>query len=181
MQTKTTETVSKEASDNPLTVLSRCLSAMVSDQKTGARQVLIPFMDSDLNFLLKAYFEGRGTVKMIVNFNPSLPCFDESVEVLEFSSILAKEGDKNVQYQISAKKAASGEESGEDESGEEVSGSDECVAEDEADDSEGKKLFELQNRPTRIDFFNVVDKYCIFYVKKNIFEKKLFMKKAFYF
>jgi hypothetical protein len=39
-----------------------------------------------LTRLFQAYFEGRGMVKMVVNLNPSLAGFDESVNVVENTS-----------------------------------------------------------------------------------------------
>ena len=123
---------------------------MISNQKATANKEQIPYRINKLTRLFQAYFEGRGMVKMIVNFNPSLTCFDESVGVLKFSSIanqiqlsLAKEKDKKVKYQIITKKVAkdtnqsnltngwqSGGESEEEESGEEEE------SEEETDDSE---------------------------------------------
>ncbi len=47
----------------------------------------IPYRVNKLTRLFQAYFEGKSMVKMIVNFNPSLSCFDESIGVLKFSSI----------------------------------------------------------------------------------------------
>ena len=60
---------------------------MISNQKTGNNREQIPYRINKLTRLFQAYFEGRGMVKMVVNFNPSLSCFDESVGVLKFSSI----------------------------------------------------------------------------------------------
>ena len=114
-QTEATGKTAKEASNinQSLLSLSRCINTMINNQKAGANKEQIPYRISKLTRLFQAYFEGRGMVKMIVNFNPSLSCFDESVGVLKFSSIanqiqlsLAKEEDKKVQYQISTKKAA---------------------------------------------------------------------------
>lgn len=50
----------------------------------------VPYRDNKLTRLFQAYFEGRGMVKMIVNLNPSLSCFDENVNVLKFSSIASQ-------------------------------------------------------------------------------------------
>ena len=47
----------------------------------------IPYRVNKLTRLFQAYFEGKSMVKMIVNFNPSQTCFDESIGVLKFSSI----------------------------------------------------------------------------------------------
>ncbi len=50
----------------------------------------VPYRINTLTRLFQAYFEGRGLVKMIVNANPSANCFDETVNVLKFSSIANK-------------------------------------------------------------------------------------------
>lgn len=47
----------------------------------------VPYRINKLTRLFQAYFEGHGMIKMIVNINPSISCFDETVGVLKFSSI----------------------------------------------------------------------------------------------
>ena len=62
------------------------MNTMISNQKATEKDI-IPYRTNKLTHLFKAYFENSGMVKMIVNFNPSLSCYDESINVLKFSSI----------------------------------------------------------------------------------------------
>ncbi len=79
----------KESSfiNTSLLSLSRCINTMISNQKLSTSLLQVPYRDNKLTRLFQAYFEGRGMVKMIVNLNPSISCFDESVGVLKFASI----------------------------------------------------------------------------------------------
>jgi kinesin family protein 20 len=79
----------KESShiNTSLLSLSRCINAMIANQKSKAVNAQVPYRTNKLTRLFQAYFEGRGMVKMIVNLNPAISCFDESVGVLKFSSI----------------------------------------------------------------------------------------------
>jgi len=81
----------KESSciNSSLSALSRCINQMIFNQKATSQKNSgqIPFRDNKLTRLFQAYFEGRGMVKMVVNLNPSLAGFDESVNVLKFASI----------------------------------------------------------------------------------------------
>ncbi len=88
-KTQTVGKTLKEASNinQSLLSLSRCINTMILNQKNTGNKEQIPYRVNKLTRLFQAYFEGRGMVKMIVNFNPSLSCFDESVGVLKFSSI----------------------------------------------------------------------------------------------
>jgi hypothetical protein len=67
-----------------LTALSRCINEMTLSKKQ------ITFRENKLTRLFQAYFEGRGMVKMIVNLNPSLACFDDSINVLNFANSATK-------------------------------------------------------------------------------------------
>ena len=60
---------------------------MIANQKLKSSTGQIPYRDNKLTRLFQAYFEGRSMVKMIVNLNPALPFFDESVNVLKFAAI----------------------------------------------------------------------------------------------
>ncbi len=88
-QTETTGKTAKEASgiNTSLLSLSRCINTMIANQKAGAHKEQVPYRINKLTRLFQAYFEGRGMVKMVVNFNPSSQCFDESVGVLKFAAI----------------------------------------------------------------------------------------------
>lgn len=88
-QTEATGKTAKEASNinQSLLSLSRCINTMITNQKPNQQKEQIPYRINKLTRLFQAYFEGRGMVKMIVNFNPSLSCFDESVGVLKFAAI----------------------------------------------------------------------------------------------
>lgn len=115
-QTEATGKTAREAThiNQSLLALSRCINTMISNQKSIAKEQ-IPYRTNKLTRLFQAYFEKRGMVKMIVNFNPSLSCFDESIGVLKFSSIanqikMSLVEDKKMKLNISntiAKKEAS--------------------------------------------------------------------------
>jgi kinesin family protein 20 len=79
----------KESShiNTSLLSLSRCINAMIANQKSKSVNAQVPYRSNKLTRLFQAYFEGRGMVKMIVNVNPAISCFDESVGVLKFASI----------------------------------------------------------------------------------------------
>lgn len=79
----------KESShiNTSLLSLSRCINAMITNQKSKSVNAQVPYRTNKLTRLFQAYFEGRGMVKMIVNVNPAISCFDESVGVLKFASI----------------------------------------------------------------------------------------------
>ncbi len=101
-QTFTTTKTSKGASwiNTSLLSLYRFIDAMIANQKAGANEKQVPYRDNMLTNMFQAYFEGRVMVKMVVNYDPSRHCFDESVKVLKFAAI-AK------QIQIESKKANS--------------------------------------------------------------------------
>lgn len=86
--------VQKEATNinNSLLALSRCINQMIANQKLKSNTGQIPYRDNKLTRLFQAYFEGRSMVKMIVNLNPALPFFDESVNVLKFAAIANQVG-----------------------------------------------------------------------------------------
>ena len=71
-----------------LMTLGKCLDCMKWNQshKKGSKR-LIPFRDSKLTRLFKNYFEGKGSVRMIVNISQVLSSFDETAHVLRFSAM----------------------------------------------------------------------------------------------
>ena len=100
----------KESSNinTSLLALSRCINTMISNQRCvkASSQMQVPYRGNKLTRLFQAYFEGRSMVKMIVNLNPSVTCFDESVNVLKFASIanqiqIGLNDDDKVHYKIS--------------------------------------------------------------------------------
>ncbi|KAF7264077.1 kinesin family member pavarotti [Rhynchophorus ferrugineus] len=78
----------KEASsiNNSLMSLRTCLEILRENQINKANR-LVPYRDSRLTFLFKHYFEGDGTVKMIVCINPSIEDFEENMQVLKFAEM----------------------------------------------------------------------------------------------
>ena len=68
--------------------LKICMSAM--GERGGRQGDFIPYRNIKLTRLFKAYFEGHGLVKMVVNLNPDNNTFDESVGALKFSAIANK-------------------------------------------------------------------------------------------
>ncbi len=69
--------------------LKLCMTAM-GDRRIGGQAEYIQYRNSRLTRLFKSYFESNGLVKMVVNLNPNLNTFDESIMVLEFSAIAKK-------------------------------------------------------------------------------------------
>ncbi|KAL1506067.1 hypothetical protein ABEB36_005498 [Hypothenemus hampei] len=78
----------KEASsiNNSLMSLRTCLEILRENQ-INKNNRLVPYRDSRLTFLFKRYFEGDGTIKMIVCINPSVNDFEENLQVLKFAEM----------------------------------------------------------------------------------------------
>ena len=78
----------KEASfiNKSLLDLKLCMAAM-SDRKTGRPGEYIQYRNCKLTRLFKSYFDENGLVKMVVNLNPNLNTYDESVGFLKFLAI----------------------------------------------------------------------------------------------
>lgn len=72
----------KEASsiNNSLMSLRTCFEILRENQINKSNK-LVPYRDSRLTFLFKHYFEGDGTVKMIVCINPSAEDYEENLHV----------------------------------------------------------------------------------------------------
>lgn len=51
---------------------------------------IVPFRESKLTRLFQSYFHGKGKASMVVNISPCASVFDETYNVLKFSSV-AKE------------------------------------------------------------------------------------------
>ena len=84
-RTETTDDRMKEACgiNNSLLVLGRCLQALKKGQ-------MVPFRDCKLTRFLADYFLSECSMKMITNINPREEDFEESLRVLNYSSV-AKE------------------------------------------------------------------------------------------
>ncbi|XP_030762500.1 kinesin-like protein KIF23 isoform X2 [Sitophilus oryzae] len=78
----------KEASsiNNSLMSLRTCLEILRENQINKSKR-LVPYRDSRLTFLFKHYFEGDGTVKMIVCINPCIEDLEENIQVLKFAEM----------------------------------------------------------------------------------------------
>ena len=50
----------------------------------------VPYRDDKLTHLFRNYFEGRGSVKMIVCVNPQPEDFDENVHVMRFAEMASE-------------------------------------------------------------------------------------------
>ena len=50
----------------------------------------VPYRDDKLTHLFRNYFEGTGSVKMIVCINPRQPDFDENVHVMQFAEMASE-------------------------------------------------------------------------------------------
>lgn len=64
--------------NNSLMTLRTCLEILRENQLNGSNKK-VPYRDSKVSHLFKNYFEGEGTVKMIVCINPRNEDYDESV------------------------------------------------------------------------------------------------------
>lgn len=78
----------KEAGNinNSLMTLRNCLELLRENQMHGSFKK-IPYRDSKLTNLFKNYFDGHGTVKMIVCVNPRIEDYDENSQVMKFAEI----------------------------------------------------------------------------------------------
>ncbi|VEN47531.1 unnamed protein product [Callosobruchus maculatus] len=78
----------KEASsiNNSLMTLRTCIETLRENQNSKANKV-VPYRDSKLTYLFKNYFEGDGSVQMIVCMNPSLKDLEENLHVLKFAEL----------------------------------------------------------------------------------------------
>jgi len=72
--------------NNSLLTLRTCLETLRENQLTGGNK-LIPYRESKLTQLFKSYFDGEGTVKMIVCVNPRADDYDETAHVLKFAEL----------------------------------------------------------------------------------------------
>lgn len=76
----------KEASsiNNSLMSLRNCIDILRDNQINGTNR-LVPYRDTKLTHLFKNYFEGEGSVRIIVCLNPSIQDLEENLQVLKFA------------------------------------------------------------------------------------------------
>ena len=83
--------------NNSLMNLRRCMERLRENQKSrkGANGINsasgnVPYRDDKLTHLFRNYFEGTGSVKMIVCINPQRQAFDENIHVMQFAEMAAE-------------------------------------------------------------------------------------------
>nr|XP_002124655.2 kinesin-like protein KIF23 isoform X1 [Ciona intestinalis] len=72
--------------NSSLMTLRRCLEQLRENQKGGGNE-MIKYRNSKLTHLFKSYFEGHGTVKMVVCLNPNMAEHDENLHVVQFAEM----------------------------------------------------------------------------------------------
>lgn len=96
----------KEASNinNSLMALRICFDYLRDNQKSSTNSKMVPYRDSKLTHLFKNYFEGDGSVKMILCLNPGAFDFEETLQVLKFGEqsqeIVTSKGRNIPQYKF---------------------------------------------------------------------------------
>ena len=75
--------------NNSLMNLRRCIEKLRENQKSG-KNGAVPYRDDRLTHLFRNYFEGIGSVKMIVCVNPRQADFDENVNVMQFAEMASE-------------------------------------------------------------------------------------------
>ncbi|XP_076242067.1 kinesin-like protein KIF23 [Calliopsis andreniformis] len=72
--------------NNSLMTLRTCLEILRENQTQDSNKI-VPYRDSKLTLLFKNYFDGEGTVRMIVCVNPSVDDYDETIQVMKFAEV----------------------------------------------------------------------------------------------
>lgn len=72
--------------NNSLMTLRTCLEILRENQTQGTNKI-VPYRDSKITQLFKNYFDGDGTVRMIICVNPSIDDYDETIQVLKFAEV----------------------------------------------------------------------------------------------
>ncbi|CAH0556680.1 unnamed protein product [Brassicogethes aeneus] len=87
-RTQTTGARLREASaiNNSLMSLRNCLEILRENQMKKSNR-LVPYRDTRLTQLFKNYFEGEGSVQMIICANPSIEDFEENLQVMKFGEM----------------------------------------------------------------------------------------------
>ena len=72
--------------------LRRCMERLRGNQKArnGSNGGNVPYRDDKLTHLFRNYFEGTGSVKMIVCINPQYQDFDENIQVMQFAEMASE-------------------------------------------------------------------------------------------
>ncbi|XP_039627795.1 kinesin-like protein KIF20B isoform X1 [Polypterus senegalus] len=72
-----------------LLILGKCINALRHNQRSKLLQH-VPFRESKLTHYFQSFFCGRGKACMIVNINQCASMYDETLNVLKFSSVAQK-------------------------------------------------------------------------------------------
>ena len=62
----------------------------ISSARNGSNGGNVPYRDDKLTHLFRNYFEGTGSVKMIVCINPRHQDFDENIHVMQFAEMASE-------------------------------------------------------------------------------------------
>ncbi|XP_076654746.1 kinesin-like protein KIF23 [Halictus rubicundus] len=72
--------------NNSLMTLRTCLELLRENQTQGISKI-VPYRESKVTHLFKNYFDGEGTVRMIVCVNPRVDDYDETIQVMKFAEV----------------------------------------------------------------------------------------------
>lgn len=101
-RTQTTGNQLREAGNinSSLLTLRNCFDALRDNQKFNMNKK-VPYRDSKLTYLFKSFFEGEGSLKMIICINPGLKELNETLQVLKFTEISQEVTvSKGIRYQF---------------------------------------------------------------------------------
>lgn len=73
--------------NNSLMTLRSCLEILRENQLQGTPVKVVPYRDSKLTHLFRNYFDGEGSVRMIVCINPRTDDYDETIQVMKFAEM----------------------------------------------------------------------------------------------
>lgn len=78
----------REASqiNNSLLNLRKCFE-ILRDNDNHKKNQLVPYRDNKLTHLFKMFFDGGGSIRMVVCVNPSIADYEETLHVLKFAEI----------------------------------------------------------------------------------------------
>ncbi|UYV61403.1 hypothetical protein LAZ67_1004730 [Cordylochernes scorpioides] len=66
--------------------LLTCIEILRENQMENANK-MVPYRESKLTHLFKSYFEGEGSIKMVVCVNPKPSDYDETIHVMKFAEL----------------------------------------------------------------------------------------------
>ncbi|XP_074089499.1 kinesin-like protein KIF20B isoform X2 [Macrotis lagotis] len=72
-----------------LLTLGKCINALRNSQKSKLQQH-VPFRESKLTHYFQSFFNGKGKIYMIVNISQCCSAYDETFNVLKFSTVAQK-------------------------------------------------------------------------------------------